>query len=48
MRSITVDTDNGIFDGSIMIFVNDKEHLDQLIENLLLVKGVTAVTRFDA
>lgn len=48
MRSITVDTDNGIFDGSIMIFVNDKEHLDNLIENLLLVKGVTAVTRFDA
>lgn len=48
MRSITVDTDNGIFDGSIMIFVNDKEHLDNLIENLMLVKGVTAVTRFDA
>ncbi|WP_316811062.1 bifunctional (p)ppGpp synthetase/guanosine-3',5'-bis(diphosphate) 3'-pyrophosphohydrolase [Pedobacter heparinus] len=48
MRSITVDTDNGIFDGSIMIFVNDKEHLDNLIENLLEVKGVTGVTRFDA
>jgi GTP pyrophosphokinase len=48
MRSITVDTDNGIFDGSIMIFVNDKEHLDNLIENLLRVKGVTGVTRFDA
>ncbi|MBC7565377.1 MAG: bifunctional (p)ppGpp synthetase/guanosine-3',5'-bis(diphosphate) 3'-pyrophosphohydrolase [Pedobacter sp.] len=47
MRSITVDTDNGIFDGAIMIFVNDKEHLDNLIENLMLVKGVTAVTRFD-
>ncbi|HKG07528.1 MAG TPA: bifunctional (p)ppGpp synthetase/guanosine-3',5'-bis(diphosphate) 3'-pyrophosphohydrolase [Pedobacter sp.] len=48
MRSITVDTDNGIFDGSIMIFVNDKEHLDNLIENLMRVKGVTGVTRFDA
>ncbi|HEY0175969.1 MAG TPA: bifunctional (p)ppGpp synthetase/guanosine-3',5'-bis(diphosphate) 3'-pyrophosphohydrolase [Pedobacter sp.] len=48
MRSITVDTDNGIFDGSIMIFVNDKEHLDNLIRNLLEVKGVTGVTRFDA
>ncbi|RZK66893.1 MAG: bifunctional (p)ppGpp synthetase/guanosine-3',5'-bis(diphosphate) 3'-pyrophosphohydrolase, partial [Pedobacter sp.] len=48
MRSITVDTDNGIFDGSIRIFVNDKEHLDNLIENLLRVKGVTGVTRFDA
>lgn len=48
MRSITVDTDNGIFDGSIMIYVNDKEHLDRLIENLMEVKGVTGVTRFDA
>ncbi len=35
MRSITVDTDNGIFDGSIMVFVNDKDHLDNLIKNLL-------------
>lgn len=48
MRSITVDTDNGIFDGSIMIYVNDKEHLDKLISNLRSVKGITAVTRFDA
>ncbi|MFA6276352.1 MAG: bifunctional (p)ppGpp synthetase/guanosine-3',5'-bis(diphosphate) 3'-pyrophosphohydrolase [Pedobacter sp.] len=48
MRSITVDTNDGIFDGSIMIFVNDKEHLDNLIKNLLEVKGVTGVTRFDA
>jgi len=48
MRSITVDTNEGIFDGSIMIFVNDTEHLENLIKNLLKVKGVTGVTRFDA
>ncbi|MES2653685.1 MAG: bifunctional (p)ppGpp synthetase/guanosine-3',5'-bis(diphosphate) 3'-pyrophosphohydrolase [Bacteroidota bacterium] len=48
MRSITVDTNDGIFDGSIKVFVNDKEHLDELILNLLEVKGVTGVTRFDA
>lgn len=48
MRSITVDTNDGIFDGLIKIFVNDKEHLDHLIKNLLDVKGVTGVTRFDA
>ncbi|WP_199117359.1 bifunctional (p)ppGpp synthetase/guanosine-3',5'-bis(diphosphate) 3'-pyrophosphohydrolase [Pedobacter sp. ASV28] len=47
MRSITVDTNDGIFDGSIKIFVNDREHLDHLIKNLLEVKGVTGVTRFD-
>ncbi|RZJ74056.1 MAG: bifunctional (p)ppGpp synthetase/guanosine-3',5'-bis(diphosphate) 3'-pyrophosphohydrolase [Flavobacterium sp.] len=48
MRSITVDTNDGIFDGSIKIFVNDKDHLDNLIKNLLEVRGVTGVTRFDA
>ncbi|MDB5110511.1 MAG: relA [Mucilaginibacter sp.] len=48
MRSITVDSDNGIFEGSIMVYVNDTEHLDNLIRRLKTVNGVTAVTRFDA
>jgi GTP diphosphokinase / guanosine-3',5'-bis(diphosphate) 3'-diphosphatase len=48
MRSITVDSDNGIFEGSIMVYVNDTEHLDNLIKKLKMVKGVTAVTRFDS
>ncbi|GAA4103701.1 bifunctional (p)ppGpp synthetase/guanosine-3',5'-bis(diphosphate) 3'-pyrophosphohydrolase [Mucilaginibacter panaciglaebae] len=48
MRSITVDSDNGIFEGSIMVYVNDTEHLDNLIKKLKTVNGVTAVTRFDA
>jgi guanosine-3',5'-bis(diphosphate) 3'-pyrophosphohydrolase len=48
MRSITVDSDNGIFEGSIMVYVNDTEHLDNLIKKLKMVNGVTAVTRFDA
>ncbi|HTH83762.1 MAG TPA: bifunctional (p)ppGpp synthetase/guanosine-3',5'-bis(diphosphate) 3'-pyrophosphohydrolase [Mucilaginibacter sp.] len=47
MRSITVDSDNGIFEGTIMVYVNDTHHLDNLIKRLKTVKGVTAVTRFD-
>ncbi len=47
MRSITVDSDNGIFEGSIMVYVNDTEHLDNLIKRLKTVNGVTGVTRFD-
>jgi guanosine-3',5'-bis(diphosphate) 3'-pyrophosphohydrolase len=47
MRSITVDSDNGIFEGSIMVYVNDTEHLDNLIKRLKTVNGVTAVNRFD-
>ncbi len=48
MRSITVDSDNGIFEGSIMVYVNDTEHLDNLIRKLKTVKGVTGVNRFDS
>jgi len=47
MRSITVDSDNGIFEGSIMVYVNDTEHLDNLIKRLKMVNGVNNVTRFD-
>ena len=48
MRSITVDSDNGIFEGSIMVYVNDTQHLDNLIKRLKTVSGVTGVNRFDA
>ncbi|MBC7416523.1 MAG: bifunctional (p)ppGpp synthetase/guanosine-3',5'-bis(diphosphate) 3'-pyrophosphohydrolase, partial [Pedobacter sp.] len=48
IRSITVDSNEGIFEGSIMVYVNDTEHLERLINNILEIKGITAVTRFDA
>ena len=48
MRSITVDSDEGIFEGSIMVFVNDTENLENLIKELKQVKGVTSVSRFDS
>ncbi|MBK0378273.1 RelA/SpoT family protein [Mucilaginibacter segetis] len=48
IRSITVDSDNGIFEGSIMVYVNDTEHLDNLIKKIMQVKGITSVTRFDS
>lgn len=48
IRSITVDSDNGIFEGSLMVYVNDTQHLENLIKNLKLVKGITSVNRFDS
>ncbi|TAE40607.1 MAG: bifunctional (p)ppGpp synthetase/guanosine-3',5'-bis(diphosphate) 3'-pyrophosphohydrolase [Sphingobacteriales bacterium] len=48
MRSITVDSDEGIFSGSIMIYVNDTQHLEDLIAKLKQVKGITDITRFDS
>lgn len=48
MRSITVDSHEGIFDGSIMVYVNDTHHLNNLIAKLKQVNGVTDVRRFDS
>ncbi len=47
MRSINFDTDDGIFEGTIMIYVHDTKHLNHLIENLKKVKGVNSVKRID-
>lgn len=47
MRSISIDTDDHIFDGKIMLFVHDTEHLEQLIRKLAKVDGVVQVSRFD-
>ena len=48
IRSITVDSNEGIFEGSVMIYVKDTEHLEALIDTILQIKGITGVTRFDA
>ena len=47
MRSITIDTDTGIFDGNISLYVNDTIHLELLINKLEKVNGVVKVTRYD-
>lgn len=47
MRSISFDTEDGIFTGTITVFVHDASHLSHLIENLQQVKGVTNVIRID-
>ncbi|PKV66272.1 RelA/SpoT family protein [Pontibacter ramchanderi] len=47
MRSITIDSHDGIFEGNIMVFVNDTSHLDKLIQRMGKVTGVLTVERFD-
>ncbi len=48
MRSITVDSDEGIFSGSIMVYVNNTQHLEDLIAKLKQVKGIIDIIRFDS
>lgn len=48
MRSVAIDTDNGIFEGKIMLYVNDTIHLELLINKLRKVNGIVKVIRFDS
>ncbi len=47
MRSINFDTDDGLFEGTIMVYVHDTKHLNHLIGNLRKVKGINKVERID-
>jgi GTP pyrophosphokinase len=47
MRSITVDSDAGIFEGTIKLYVHSTEHLETLVKNLKEVEEIIKVTRFD-
>jgi GTP diphosphokinase / guanosine-3',5'-bis(diphosphate) 3'-diphosphatase len=47
MRSLSFDTNDGLFDGKIMLFVQDTKHLTDLMKKLKKVDGVITVSRFD-
>ena len=46
IRSLTIDTEDGIFDGTVMLFVHDTKQLDKLIRKLQMVPGVISANRF--
>lgn len=47
MKSISFETEDGIFEGRLKVLVYDTEHLDQLMRKFELVEGVKRVIRWD-
>ncbi|HCY42164.1 MAG TPA: RelA/SpoT family protein [Prolixibacteraceae bacterium] len=45
MRSINIDTNNGVFDGTLRVFVNGLDHLDFLMNKLKSINGIISVSR---
>ncbi len=45
LRSISIDSNAGLFQGNLTIMVNDTNELDGILKKLRLVKGVKSVTR---
>lgn len=48
MRSISIDSHDGVFDGTIMVYVHDREELDALCQQLLALEGINSVERLEA
>jgi len=48
MRSISMDSNDGMFDGKLKLFVDSAKHLDMLISKLKKEKGILKVTRVDS
>ncbi len=47
MKSISFDSNDGIFEGKIMLYVDDKQHLYDLIQHLKELEGIEKVERID-
>jgi GTP pyrophosphokinase len=47
MKSISFETEDGIFEGKIKVMVYDTEHLEQLMSKFEQVEGVQRVIRWD-
>lgn len=48
MRSISFDTFDGTFEGTVTVFVHDTTHLTELMQKLKKVNGVLTVNRLDS
>ena len=47
IKSININTNDSTFEGSVVVYVNNLEHLNNLIDRLKKLKGVYKVERFE-
>jgi len=47
IRGLNFNTKDGIFDGSIIVYVNDVDHLARIIDRIKRVEGVKSVARLE-
>lgn len=47
IRSISIESNDGIFEGTIMLYLQDTDHLETLTKKLKNLKGILTVTRID-
>jgi GTP pyrophosphokinase len=47
IAAMTIEAHEGIFEGNVKVYVQDKEQLEKLVKELLQLPGIEKVTRYD-
>ena len=47
IAALTIESEVGLFQGTIKVFVHDKEELDELVDRLKQLNGIQSVDRLD-
>ncbi|MBA4195991.1 MAG: RelA/SpoT family protein [Chitinophaga sp.] len=47
IAALTIESEEGIFRGTVKVFVHDKEELEELVDRLKKLNGIQTVDRFD-
>jgi GTP pyrophosphokinase len=47
IAALTIESKDGMFEGTIKVFVHDKDELEELVERIQSLQGIQKVTRFD-
>jgi GTP pyrophosphokinase len=48
IAALTIESKEGLFEGTIKVFVHDKEELEELVDRIKSLNGIQQVNRFDA
>ena len=47
IAALTIESKDGMFEGTIKVFVHDKDELEELVSRIQSLNGIQKVTRFD-
>ncbi len=47
ISAMSIEANDGIFEGNVKVFVKDKEQLENLVKNLLMLPGIEKVDRYE-
>ena len=47
MRSMSIDSNDGIFEGTIMVYVHDREELNNFCNKLGALEGINKIERIE-